>query len=132
MIADLRREGVTVFLTTHYLEEAERLCDRIAIIVQGHIVALDTVDGLKAQASGRPTVEITVAGEEGRTETLRFQGDDVEATLRQALAQAGGRRVLAVNTLRPTLEDVFVRLTGLSAEVMLAEKGGRGGGHAHG
>jgi len=131
MIADLRREGVTVFLTTHYLEEAERLCDRIAIIVRGHIVALDTVDGLKAQASGRPTVEITVAGEEGRTETLRLEGDDVEVTLRQALAQVGGRQVLAVNTLRPTLEDVFVQLTGLSAEVMLVEKG-RGGGNARG
>ncbi len=131
MIADLRREGVTVFLTTHYLEEAERLCDRIAIIVRGHIVALDTVDGLKAQASGRPTVEITVAGEDGRTETLRLEGDDVEVTLRQVLAQVGGRQVLAVNTLRPTLEDVFVRLTGLSAEVMLVEKG-RGGGNARG
>jgi hypothetical protein len=41
-------------------------------------------------------------------------------------ARADGRRVLAVNTLRPTLEDVFVQLTGLSTEVMLAEKGGKG------
>ena len=45
MIAALRDEGVTVFLTTHYLEEAERLCDRIAVIVKGRIVALDTVAG---------------------------------------------------------------------------------------
>jgi hypothetical protein len=45
------------------------------------------------------------------------------------LEQRGGRRVLAVNTLRPSLEDVFVNLTGLSAEVMLAEKAGKGKGN---
>ncbi len=125
MIADLRAEGVTVFLTTHYLEEAERLCDRIAIIVRGRIVALDTVDGLKARAPGRPMVEVTVAGEDGRVETLRFTGDNVEAAVQAALARAAadGRQVLAINTVRPMLEDVFVQLTGLSAEVMLAEKG---------
>lgn len=125
MIADLRAEGVTVFLTTHYLEEAERLCDRVAIIVRGRIVALDTVDGLKARAPGRPMVEVTVAGEDGRVETLRFTGDNVEAAVQAALARAAadGRQVLAINTVRPMLEDVFVQLTGLSAEVMLAEKG---------
>ncbi|MBC7226097.1 MAG: ABC transporter ATP-binding protein [Thermoflexales bacterium] len=125
MIADLRREGVTVFLTTHYLEEAERLCDRIAIIVQGRIVALDTVDGLKARLPARLAVEATLADGDGRTETLRFEGRSVEEATQAALARATaeGRRVLALNTVRPTLEDVFVHLTGLSAEVMLAEKG---------
>jgi len=134
MIAGLRDEGVTVFLTTHYLEEAERLCDRIAIIVRGRIVALDTVDELKARAQGCTAVEATVAGKDGRAETLRFEGDDVEAALRAALAQAEatGRRVLSVNTLQPTLEDVFVHLTGLGAEAMLAEKGGKGGSNAGG
>ncbi|MGC9025643.1 MAG: ABC transporter ATP-binding protein [Chloroflexia bacterium] len=125
MIAGLRHEGVTVFLTTHYLEEAERLCDRIAIIVRGRIVALDTVEGLKAQAAGGTVVEATLSGAEGQVETLRFTGDDVATALRAALARAesAGRRVLALDTVRPTLEDVFVHLTGLSAEVMLAEKG---------
>ncbi|MGC8959188.1 MAG: ABC transporter ATP-binding protein [Chloroflexia bacterium] len=125
MIAGLRHKGVTVFLTTHYLEEAERLCDRIAIIVRGRIVALDTVEGLKAQAAGGTVVEATLSGAEGQVETLRFTGDDVATALRAALARAesAGRRVLALDTVRPTLEDVFVHLTGLSAEVMLAEKG---------
>jgi len=134
MIAGLRDEGVTVFLTTHYLEEAERLCDRIAIIVKGRIVALDTVDGLKASVKGATTVEVTLADGDGAVEVARFEGDDVGATVQAALAQAtaDGRRVLAVNTVRPTLEDVFVRLTGLSAEVMLAEKGGKGQGNAGG
>ena len=131
MIAGLRDDGVTVFLTTHYLEEAERLCDRIAVIVKGRIVALDTVAGLKAAAPGRTAVEVTLAGADGVT-TRRIETDDVVMAVQTALAEAGDRRVLAVNTLRPTLEDVFVHLTGLGAEVMLAEKGGKGGGHAAG
>jgi len=132
MVAGLRDEGVTVFLTTHYLEEAERLCDRVAVIVKGRIVALDTVDGLKAAVQRKPTVEITLADANNDIETRRIEGDDVETAARVALAQVEGRRVLAVNTLRSTLEDVFVQLTGLSAEVMLAEKGGKGGGNAGG
>jgi ABC-2 type transport system ATP-binding protein len=132
MVAGLRDEGVTVFLTTHYLEEAERLCDRVAVIVKGRIVALDTVDGLKAAAQRKPAVEVTLADANGRIETKRIEGDDVEGAARAALDQANGLRVLAINTLRPTLEDVFVRLTGLSADVMLAEKGGKGGGNAGG
>ncbi len=132
MIADLRDEGVTVFLTTHYLEEAERLCDRVAVIVKGRIVALDSVDGLKAAAQGKTAVEVTLANADGRVETRRVEDDDVAAAARAALALANDWRVLAINTVRPTLEDVFVKLTGLSAEVMLAEKGGKGGGNAGG
>ena len=132
MITGLRKEGVTVFLTTHYLEEAERLCDRIAIIVKGHIVALDTVERLKATAQNKTIVEVTLADTGNRIETRRIEGESVEMAARAALAQADGRRVLAINTLRPTLEDVFVKLTGLSADVMLAEKGGKGGGNAGG
>jgi ABC-2 type transport system ATP-binding protein len=130
LIAGLREEGVTVFLTTHYLEEAERLCDRVAVIVKGRIVALDTVDALKARGEGRTVVEVALSDGDGSVETLRFEGDDVETAVRAVLdrATADGRRVLAVDTLRPKLEDVFVQLTGLSAEVMLAEKEKRGKG----
>jgi ABC-2 type transport system ATP-binding protein len=132
MIAGLRDEGVTIFLTTHYLEEAERLCDRIAVLVRGRIVALDTLDGLKAEAEQKTIVEVVLQGSEGDQEKKHIECDDVEAAVCQALADANGRRVVAVNTLRPSLEDVFVRLTGLNAEAMLAEKGGKGGGNAGG
>jgi len=121
-----------VFLTTHYLEEAERLCDRVAIIVKGRIVALDTVAGLKAAAQGRTAVEVTYGDVDGSVVTCRIETDDVATAVHTALAEAGGRRVLAVNTVRPTLEDVFVRLTGLDADVMLTEKGGKGGSSAGG
>lgn len=133
MIAGLREEGVTVFLTTHYLEEAERLCDRIAMIVKGRIVALDTVAGLRSGVKHKTIVEVTLEGNGGQPEKRRLECEDgVEAAVQRLLGESGGRRVLAVDTLRPTLEDVFVELTGLSAEVMLAEKGGKGGGNAGG
>jgi ABC-2 type transport system ATP-binding protein len=133
MIALLRDEGVTVFLTTHYLEEAERLCDRIAIIVKGKIVALDTVAGLRSGAQRKTIVEMTLAGADGQPEKKRVECDDgVESAVQRLLSESGGRRVLAVDTLRPTLEDVFIQMTGLSADVMLSEKSGKGGGNAGG
>ena len=115
-------------MTTHYLEEAERLCDRIALLVGGRIVALDTVEGLKAQVQGDAAVEVTLQQGMAPPETRRLLGDEPASLVREALAEAEaeGRRVLAIQTLRPTLEDVFVRLTGLSAEVMQVEKGGKG------
>jgi ABC-2 type transport system ATP-binding protein len=125
LIERLREAGVTTFLTTHYLEEAERLCDRVALIVKGQIVALDTVDGLKAQVQGQAAVEVVMASADGREERQRLVGDDMAAAVHKALAAAEGRQVVALNTVRPTLEDAFIELTGLSAEVMRAEKGGR-------
>jgi ABC-2 type transport system ATP-binding protein len=133
MIANLRDEGVTVFLTTHYLEEAERLCDRVAVIVKGKIVALDTVAGLRSSAQQKTVIEMTLADSNGGQEKKRVECEDgVESTIQSMLSQTGGRRVLAMDTLRPSLEDVFVQLTGLSAEVMLSEKGGKGGGNVGG
>ena len=125
LIEGLRQQGVTTFLTTHYLEEADRLCDRMALIVQGRIVALDTADGLKARVQRGATVEVRLSSPSGE-ETERFRGEDTEAALNAALAytRSEGKRVLAMNTLQPTLEDAFIELTGLSAEVMQAEKGG--------
>jgi ABC-2 type transport system ATP-binding protein len=133
MIAGLRDEGVTVFLTTHYLEEAERLCDRIAILVKGRIVALDSVAQLKAQAQDAPVVEVRLRDAAGQVQVRRVETPGgVDAAVRQALQQAEGYEILKIDTLLPSLEDVFVKLTGLNAEAMLAEKGGKGGRNAGG
>jgi ABC-2 type transport system ATP-binding protein len=133
MIAALRDEGVTVFLTTHYLEEAERLCDRVAILVKGRIVALDSVAQLKAQAQDAPVVEVRLRDAAGQIQLRRVETPGgVDAAVRQALQQAEGYEILKIDTLLPSLEDVFVKLTGLNAEAMLAEKGGKGGGNAGG
>jgi ABC-2 type transport system ATP-binding protein len=127
-IAGLREEGVTVFLTTHYLEEAERLCDRIALVVKGQVVALDTVAALKGQVQEATAVEITTQKGIDPQLTRRRVGEDLASLTRQALdgAEAEGQRVLSIRTVQPTLEDVFVQLTGLSAEVMQAEKPRKG------
>lgn len=128
MIAGLRQEGVTVFLTTHYLEEAERLCDRIALLVRGRIVALDTVARLKSQVQGATAVEVTLQKGTDPPETKRLVGEEPALMIRETLSQAEleGRRLLSIHTVQPTLEDVFVQLTGLSADVMQVEKGGKG------
>jgi len=133
MISGLRNEGVTVFLTTHYLEEAERLCDRIAILVKGRIVALDRVAQLKALAQEAPVVEVSLRDASGQVQVRRVETPSgVDGAVRQALQQAEGYEILKIDTLQPSLEDVFIKLTGLSAEAMLAEKGGKGGGNASG
>jgi ABC-2 type transport system ATP-binding protein len=135
MVATLREKGVTVFLTTHYLEEAERLCDRIAIIVKGRIIALNTVNGLKAAAQGTTIVELRLSDGNGRIETKRIECvSDLAKSVSMALAQAQaeGRRVLAVNTVLPTLEDVFVKATGFSAAAMWVDMAGKEQGNVGG
>jgi ABC-2 type transport system ATP-binding protein len=120
IIAELREEGVTVFLTTHYLEEAERLCDRIALLVKGSIVTVDTVTGLKAQVQTATAVSVTLESAAGERITRRVTGEDVADIVRQTLAQveSEGGKVLEVNTVSPTLHDAFMQLTGLSSDVM--------------
>jgi ABC-2 type transport system ATP-binding protein len=117
-IEGLARAGRTVLYTTHYMEEAERLCDRVAIMDQGKILALDTVDELLRQHGGPSTVEAEVvhvpdsvalpAPLEGNV--LRFATDQPfeEANrLRNAGVQFNRFRVD-----RPSLESVFLALTG--------------------
>ena len=125
MIAGLRKQGVTVFLTTHYLEEAERLCDRIGLIVKGQLVALDTVDGLKNSLQGAKTKRVEIAWKDANNEVVsaRIEAESTDEALRKALLRTQGGEILSVNTIQPSLEDVFVKLTGLDAGVMLSEKG---------
>lgn len=134
MIADLRHEGVTTFLTTHYLEEAERLCDRIGILVKGKLVALDTVEGLKQRlAADSPRVEICWQNDQGQMITEWVEGANAEEAIQRALKKAAGNKIVSLKTLQPSLEDVFVKLTGIDAEAMLAEKGnGKGKNNANG
>jgi len=129
VIAGLRsRREMTVLLTTHYLDEAERLCDRIAIMHAGRIVALDTPVALLAEL-GREILELRVKGSPREAldalRTRGIAGDEaftVGATLTVPLHDAGsGDAIAAVNELgiataistrQPTLDDVYLRLTG--------------------
>jgi len=135
-IRDLRaRRGATVFLTTHYLDEADALSDRILIIDQGRIVAADTSDNLKAQVAG-DLVEIEVAdparvGDAAARLTTITDGRaevEVEDRMVRGRVPRAGRAVPgllrdldragidldAIEVHRPTLDDVFLTLTGRS------------------
>jgi ABC-2 type transport system ATP-binding protein len=135
VIADLRRRAeMTVLLTTHYLDEAQRLCDRIAIVHLGEIVALDRPDALLAGFGGE-VLELRVAGGNGRAPAalaaLRGEGVAgadafaVGSTLTVPLHGASPAAAVAaldraqvrtagVATRPPTLDDVYLRLTGAS------------------
>lgn len=103
-IEALCRQGRTIVYTTHYMEEAERLCHRVAVIDRGRLLALDTVDGLIRAHGGRSVVVVEQDGSEVRLET-----DDPVAELSR-LQSAGSLRRFRVD--RPDLERVFLNLTG--------------------
>jgi len=125
-------EGATVFLTTHYLDEADALADRIVIIDRGEIVASDTADNLKAAVSG-DLVSLEVSADEQvavARDKLASLSDAVEVeghTVSGRVARAGkavpgllrdlesaGVGLDAIEVIRPTLDDVFLTLTGRS------------------
>jgi len=103
-IEALNRDGRTVIYTTHYMEEAERLCDRIAIIDQGRLLALGTLDELLAAHGGSPTLVVRTAQGEERRHTA-----DPLAELNRIAATSA---VHDFRVERPTLEQVFLHLTG--------------------
>jgi ABC-2 type transport system ATP-binding protein len=126
LIAGMRERGVTILLVTHFMEEAERLCDRVALIDSGRVTALDTPAGLAAQAQGGKSVrfvpsapfadwvltglpEVSRVHRDGQDIVVTGTGDLVNAVV-LALAAAG---VTAhdVQLGSSNLEDAFVRLT---------------------
>jgi len=131
LLGELRAQGRTLLLTTHYMEEADRLCDRIAVLHQGRLLAIGTPETLKAQAPGGTLIELsmdggaqaalplaqTVAGierVEAQNGTLRAyaaRGSEAAADLLRA-AESGGQRVTAIKIAPPSLETLFISLTG--------------------
>jgi ABC-2 type transport system ATP-binding protein len=127
-VRSIRERGTTVFLTTHFMEEAERLCDRVAIMDHGKIVALDTPQNL-IDSLGAERRVVFEAGEQLSEESLRAtpgvvrverigervvvygQRDGLVSGVVNAL-EAGGIRFRDLRTEQPTLEDVFLALTG--------------------
>ena len=145
-ILDLReRENLTFFMTTHYMDEAEH-CDRIAVIDQGRIVALDTPDNLK-DALGGDVLSLRSENNEAAMLEIR-ERYDLQPQLEDGqvvfnvprgeqflpeFVRRFGQRLLSVGIRRPTLEDVFLKLTGHAirdeeaspAEIMRRRWGGR-------
>ncbi len=128
LITGIRERGKTVFLTTHLMEEAERLCDRVAIIEHGRLIEVGTPaelvekhcperrvvfssdgTGVAERLEGVPAVRSVTS--EGSTHTLRGEGDDFVTDVIHIIAREG-IRVKGFRTEIPTLEDVFLKLTG--------------------
>jgi len=129
LIKKIRDQGKTVFLTTHYMEEAEQLCDRVAIIDRGKIIALDSPAGLIASLGGENRILFTV--DDGvdpdrfrclpyvshvdlMAERVVLYSSKSSATLMELIreAEANGWSLQDLHVQRATLEDVFLALTG--------------------
>ncbi len=132
-LEELKRRGKTLVYTTHYMEEAERLCDRIVIIDHGRVIANDTVRGLYKLLPESSSVELQFDGLQPGDDLLaalaslpgiaaaarseggvRIETQDFAIALARALDRiaAQGLRVVSVQSERTTLEDVFIKLTG--------------------
>lgn len=104
LIRSLTTDGTTILLTTHYMEEAEALADRVAVIASGRVVALGTPESLRSRA------ETTVSWlEEGRVR--RITATEPSAVVAQLAARFGGE-VPGLNVTRPSLEDIYLELIG--------------------
>jgi ABC-2 type transport system ATP-binding protein len=130
LVRGIRERGKTVFLTTHLMEEAERLCDRVAIIEHGRIIDIDTPESLVNRHCPERTVVLAtqdanavqrfraIPGVEAVTcndsqFTIRGRGDDLVTEVIHCLSE-NQIRVTDFRTVLPNLEDVFLKLTGRS------------------
>jgi ABC-2 type transport system ATP-binding protein len=128
VIRELNRAGTTVFLTTHNMEDASQLCERIAIINQGVIATIDRPEALKRASSGLQSIELSfnrmVSAEDLSKfscikqvkklgDKFRLYADDVDLTMGCIMdyARSQNLKIVALNTLAPSLEDIFVSLT---------------------
>jgi ABC-2 type transport system ATP-binding protein len=130
LVRGIRERGKTVFLTTHLMEEAERLCDRVAIIEHGRIIDVDSPERLVgrhcpertvvlatddplAEESFRSIPGVEVENDGGSRFTIRGRGDELVTEVIRCLSE-NGMRVTDFRTILPNLEDVFLKLTGHS------------------
>jgi ABC-2 type transport system ATP-binding protein len=109
VVAGLRDLGVTVVLTTHYLEEAERLADRIVVLREGRVIAEGTPRTLGAR--DRAAALITYTDADGRPQELRSSSVAADLQRLSAEALARGHDLADLEVRRPTLEDVYLELT---------------------
>ena len=108
LIKKLSSEGITVFLTTHYLEEAEFLCHRVAIIDKGEIIAEGKTEDLKCRYSSKELKVKVKEDDRCKVLTLSLEDGETPELLNSLLTD---RKVLAIHSVEPTLENVFLKLT---------------------
>ena len=132
VIRDLNSKKVTVFLTTHNIEEANLVCDRVAIVNKGRIAAIDSPEKLKGTIQSVQSVEVAFDSHSpdmlealqgiDRVSEVRKEGDkfrlyteDPATVMAQLMdySRSHSNRIVTMNTYGPSLEDVFIKLTGL-------------------
>ena len=128
LLRDLNRAGTTIFLTTHNMEEANRLCHRVGIIRSGRMVALDAPEKLKTAIDRVHLIEVSfdrevpadaIGGHPGITgvdrsgDKWRITADDQDVAIRSLVAASREHHatIVTLNTLAPSLDDAFLRLT---------------------
>ncbi len=125
-----KKEGKTILLTTHYMDEADQLCDRIAFVNKGKLIVVDTSKNLKKNVSKNEALEIKCIGNIEKLENfnahiknkknytkIRILHENTEDIMDDVLKDVKEKaKILSVNVTRPTLEDVFVHLTGSKLE----------------
>jgi ABC-2 type transport system ATP-binding protein len=145
LIKNLHKKGTTIFLTTHYIEEAERLCDRVAFINKGEIIEVDTVQNLIEKTRESNIIEVSFE-ETSPEETLRLisklnqqfsyleclikdqttikiiSNDKINITPIINFISNEGFFILEAKLIKPTLEDAFVKITGMEIEMMKRER----------
>jgi ABC-2 type transport system ATP-binding protein len=132
LLEELKREQRTILLTTHYIEEAERLCDRVAIVDEGRIIALDTPSRLQQQSRNASSIVVTCATQfpdprpawaeatesilDSNRHTLTVRSRRPAATLVDLVKwiDQQGLELTDVRLKQPSLEDVFIEMTGKS------------------
>jgi ABC-2 type transport system ATP-binding protein len=132
LVRKLNQQGLTIFITTHNIEEASQMCDRVAIINHGKIAAIDMPEKLKRTVESLQSVEVAfetspsgglkdlmglpnVSDVVKEGDKFRLITNDPSSVLASVwnYAQINNLRVITINTLGPSLEDVFVKLTGI-------------------
>jgi ABC-2 type transport system ATP-binding protein len=106
LILDLSHQGVTIFLTTHYMEEADQLCSRVAFLSEGRIVALDTPDNLKV-VHGQNLIKVTL--DDGQTLNISLDDEHAGKQVEQLINEG---HVRTLHSAEATLEEVFLQMAG--------------------
>jgi ABC-2 type transport system ATP-binding protein len=142
LVRDLNEEGLTVFLTTHNMEEANQMCDRIAVINRGRIAAIDTPERLRRAMERSQFIEFSVEENninfkdlhgvleaQKRGDKIRLRTSSPGETLRNLFRLVEGEdlNLVSLNTLESSLEDAFLELTGMKMkeEIMKGRRGPR-------
>jgi ABC-2 type transport system ATP-binding protein len=143
VISELSERGVTIFLTTHYIEEAGLLCNRIAVLVKGKIIEVDTPEAFRNRVQDTHLLRIMIDKEQRldqddlniiSAENISVsEGEisiftlDIQGALSNFLEIARNKKIIIhdIQTVKSNLEDAFIQLTGLSLESMKMEKEGK-------